>query len=66
MIGDRNPQCELAVDGGIRPDNLEPIVACDPDVLVFSSALYLEKEGIAAGVKKCREAIDAAAAKFGI
>ena len=41
-------------------------VACDPDVLVFSSALYLEKEGIAAGVKKCREAIDAAAAKFGI
>ena len=66
MINERNPECELAVDGGMRPDNLEAVVACDPDVLIFSSALYLDKEGITAGVKKCRESIDNAARKYGL
>ena len=60
MIDEKNPGCELAVDGGIRPHNLEPIVACEPDVLVFSTALYRDPEGIAAAVVKCRKAIDAA------
>ena len=66
MIDEKNPDCELAVDGGIRPENLEPLVACNPDVFVFSSALYLDKEGITAGVKKCRKAIDEAVVKFGL
>ena len=66
MIDEKNPDCELAVDGGIRPENLEPLVACNPDVFVSSSALYLDKEGITAGVKKCRKAIDEAVVKFGL
>lgn len=66
MIRERNPECELAVDGGIRPENLEPLIECDPDVLVFSSALYLDPDGITAGVQKCRKAIDAAVEKFGL
>ena len=61
MIDEKNPSCELAVDGGIRPNNLAPIVACDPDVLVFSTALYRDPDGIAAAVRKCRKAIDEAA-----
>ena len=61
MIDEQNPSCELAVDGGIRPNNLAPIVACDPDVLVFSTALYRDPDGIAAAVRKCRKAIDEAA-----
>ncbi len=67
MIDEKNPNCELAVDGGIRPRNLEAVVECNPDVLIFSSALYHESpNGIAAGVKECREAIDAAVRKFGL
>lgn len=64
MINEKNPNCELSVEGGLRPDNLEAIVECDPDVMVFSSAIYLDKEGVCAGVKKCREAIDKAVEKF--
>ncbi len=66
MIDECNPTCELAIDGGIRPENLAPIVECNPDVLIFSSALYLDPEGITAGVKKCRKAIDEAVIKYNI
>ena len=59
-----NPNCELAVDGGIRVGNLDPIVACNPDVLIFSTALYTDPDGIQAAVKKCRAAIDEAAEKY--
>ena len=66
MIDEKNPKCELAVDGGLRPENLEQVIECNPDVVIFSSALYLDPEGITAGVKKCREAIDKAAEKYGL
>lgn len=58
MIDEKNPECELAVDGGLRPHNLTQVIACEPDVLVFSTALYRDPEGIGAAVRKCREAID--------
>lgn len=64
MIDEKNPKCELAIDGGLRYDNLEPLIECDPDIIVLSSAIFKEKEGITAGVQKCRKAIDAAARKF--
>lgn len=66
LIDEKNPSCELAVDGGLRPENLEGVIECNPDVVIFSSALYLDKDGIAAGVKKCRKAIDEAVVKFGL
>ena len=66
MIDECNPACELAVDGGIRPHNLDPIVACNPDVLIFSTALYEDPEGISAGVRKCRIAIDDAVKRYGL
>lgn len=66
MIDEKNPKCELAVDGGLRPHNLEPVIECNPDVVIFSSALYLDPEGITAGVQKCRDAIDKVALKYGL
>lgn len=64
IINEKNPDCELSVEGGLHSDNLEAVVECDPDVMVFSSAFYQDEEGIYAGVKKCRQAIDKAANKF--
>lgn len=66
MIDDKNPKCELAIDGGLRADNMEPLIACNPDVIVLSSAIFKDPEGITAGVKRCREAIDTAAKKFNL
>ena len=66
MIDEKNPKCELAIDGGLRADNLEPLIECNPDVVVLSSAIFKDPEGITAGVKRCRQAIDAAAEKFNL
>ncbi|MBU5438965.1 hypothetical protein KQI42_13135 [Tissierella sp. MSJ-40] len=64
LINEKNPKCELAIDGGMRHNNMEQLIACNPDVVVLSSAIFKYPEGIAAGVKACREAIDAAAIKY--
>lgn len=66
MIDEKNPKCELAIDGGLRYDNMEPLIECNPDVIVLSSAVFKDPEGITAGVKRCRAAIDEAAAKFNL
>jgi pentose-5-phosphate-3-epimerase len=63
LVDEKNPKCEIAIDGGIRADNLEPLIACDPDVVVLSSAIFKDPEGITAGVKRCRAGIDAAQQK---
>ena len=65
-INDKNPECELAVDGGLRWNNMEPVVECDPDVVILSSAIFKEPDGIVAGVQKCRKALDDAADTFGL
>lgn len=66
MIDDKNPKCELAVDGGLRVDNMDELIACNPDILIMSSAIFKDSEGIAAAVKKCRIAIDQSAQKYGL
>lgn len=66
LIDEKNPRCELAVDGGLRNDNLEKMIECNPDVVVLSSAIFKDPEGIARGVQKCRAAIDEAAKKYGL
>ena len=66
MIDEKNPGCELAVDGGLRWHNMEPVVECNPDVVILSSAIFKDPDGIEAGVRKCRKALDDAAAKFGL
>lgn len=66
LIDKKNPKCELALDGGIRPDNLDPLVALNPDVFIFASALYKNPEGMITGFDKCRASIDKAAQKYKI
>lgn len=63
LVDEKNPKCEIAIDGGIRADNLEPLIACDPDVVVLSSAIFKDPEGITAGVQRCEKAIAAAQMK---
>ena len=64
MIDEKNPKCELAIDGGLRANNMEPLIECNPDVIVLSSGVFKDPDGITAGVQKCRKAIDEAAEKF--
>ncbi|SKC90074.1 ribulose-phosphate 3-epimerase [Maledivibacter halophilus] len=66
LIDEKNPKCELAIDGGLRHNNMEPLIECNPDVIVLSSAIFKHPDGITAGVKACREAIDTAARKFNL
>ena len=66
LIDEKNPKCELALDGGLRADNMEPLIACNPDVIIMSSAIFKDPEGITAAVKKCRKVIDDAAEKFNL
>ncbi len=66
LIDEKNPKCELAIDGGLRHDNMDKLIECNPDVIVLSSAIFKDPEGITAGVKRCRAAIDAAAEKYNL
>ncbi len=66
LINEKNPKCELAIDGGLRHNNLSPLIACNPDIVVLSSAIFKEENGPSEGVRKCREAIDLAAQKYGL
>ena len=66
MINEKNPKCELALDGGLRFNNLDPLIACDPDSIILSSGIFKDPEGPSAGVRRCREAIDQAAQRYGL
>ncbi|MDB2491802.1 hypothetical protein N9W85_02305, partial [Flavobacteriaceae bacterium] len=60
LVDEKNPKCEIAIDGGIRSENLAPLIACKPDVVVLSSAIFKDPEGITAGLKRCAKAIEEA------
>jgi ribulose-phosphate 3-epimerase len=66
MIDEKNPKCELAIDGGLRYNNMEPLLECNPDVVILSSALFKDPDGIEAAMKKCRKALDDASIKFNL
>lgn len=66
LIDEKNPRCELAIDGGLRHNNMDKLIECNPDVVILSSAIFKYPEGIEAGVKACRKAIDLAAEKYNL
>lgn len=66
LIDEKNPRCELAIDGGLRFDNMDPLVACNPDVVILSSAIFRDPDSITEGVKKCRKALDESAKKYNL
>ena len=58
LVDEKNPKCEISIDGGVRHDNLDKLIECNPDVVVFSSAIFKDPDGITKSVQKCRKAID--------
>lgn len=54
---EKNPRCELALDGGMRVNDMVPLIKAQPDVLILSSALFKHPQGIAAGVSETRSLI---------
>lgn len=66
LIDEKNPGCELAIDGGLRHDNMDKLIACNPDVVILSSAIFKDPEGITRGVEKCRLALDQASEKYNL
>jgi ribulose-phosphate 3-epimerase len=53
-LGDRDVEIEL--DGGVGPANAREITLAGGDVLVAGSSVYADPDGVAAAVRKIREA----------
>jgi len=52
LIERRHPPCELEVDGGIAPDTARPSVEAGATVLVAATAVFGDREGPAAAVRR--------------
>lgn len=61
MIEQHNAHCDLEVDGGIHVETAPLVVNAGANVLVAGSAVYGDKDGVAAGIKRLRQAISATA-----
>lgn len=57
LIADRNPTCELEVDGGIKPGNAPSVVDAGASVVVAGSFIYLEGDSPEANIHALREAL---------
>ena len=53
LIGERNPACELEVDGGVAPDTCQTCIDAGANVLVAGSAVYKAAD-IAARIAELR------------
>lgn len=60
MIDENKPGCDLEVDGGIDVATAPLVVDGGANVLVAGSAIFSEKEGIAAAMKRLRTAANQA------
>jgi ribulose-phosphate 3-epimerase len=52
LIGKHNPQCDLEVDGGIAPETVATAVRAGANVLVAATAVFAERDGPAAAVRR--------------
>ena len=53
-IDERRLRVELEVDGGVKLDNVRPVVEAGASVVVAGSAVFEAPEGVAAAMKKFR------------
>ena len=53
LIDEKNPQCELEVDGGVAPDTCRQCIDAGANVLVAGSAVY-KAEDIPARIAQLR------------
>jgi ribulose-phosphate 3-epimerase len=58
MIDRLNPGCDLEVDGGIDPHTAQLAVAAGANVLVAGSAVFGDREGVAAGMKSLSSSLN--------
>jgi ribulose-phosphate 3-epimerase len=57
LLLDRNPTCELEVDGGVNPTNAPAIAQAGASVVVAGSFVFLEGDGPEANVPALRRAL---------
>ena len=57
MIDRLNPGCELEVDGGIDSATARLTIAAGANVLVAGSAVFGDRDGVAAGMKSLRTSL---------
>jgi ribulose-phosphate 3-epimerase len=57
MIDRINPGCDLEVDGGINPTTAPLVVDAGANVLVAGSAIFNDREEVAAAIKRLRDSI---------
>ncbi|HEY8150270.1 MAG TPA: ribulose-phosphate 3-epimerase [Vicinamibacteria bacterium] len=58
LVDRRQPRCEVEVDGGIDVVSAPAAVRAGAGVLVAGSAVFGDREGVAAGMNRLRTAID--------
>jgi ribulose-phosphate 3-epimerase len=61
MIDEVNPGCDLEVDGGINDTTAPLVVEAGANVLVAGSAIFADKDGVAAAMTRLRTIVDQAA-----
>jgi ribulose-phosphate 3-epimerase len=57
ILAERNPQCELEVDGGVKPANAPLVAAAGATVVVAGSFVYLEGHSPEANIAALRRAL---------
>lgn len=66
LIDEKNPNCILSVEGGLTAENIDEIVKCNPDEVIFTNAIFDNENSIKEAVAKCRKAVDEAAKKYNL
>ena len=57
MIGERNLQCDIEVDGGIHEGTVRQAVQAGANLLVAGSAVYNQRENVSQAIQRLRNAI---------
>ncbi|HET9981335.1 MAG TPA: ribulose-phosphate 3-epimerase [Ktedonobacterales bacterium] len=59
MMEQHGARCDLEVDGGIHSETAPQVVKAGANVLVAGSAVFGDPNGVAAGIQRLRQAIEA-------
>lgn len=59
MIEQHGAHCDLEVDGGIHSETAPLAVRAGANVLVAGTAVFGDRDGVAAGIKRLRQAVEA-------
>jgi ribulose-phosphate 3-epimerase len=57
LVRERNPGCEIEVDGGVKLDNAPAVANAGATVVVAGSFVYLEGDGPEANIPALRRAL---------